>query len=91
MKGSYGTLMHKMGGGSLPNSTNDVHNIVRAMLVRQGWTLTQVVKEMNRRHPERKATTVQNISNKLTRGTIKFSEVLEIMEIIELDVFRRGP
>lgn len=83
--------MHKMGGGSLPNSTNDVHNIVRAMIAHQGWTLTQVVKEMNRRHPERKATTIQNISNKLTRGTIKFSEVLEITEIIKFDLFGRGP
>ncbi len=75
----------------MPNSTNDVHNIVKAMIARQGWTLTQVVKEMNKRHPERKATTVQNISNKLTRGTIKFSEVLEIAEIINFKFFESGP
>ena len=75
----------------MPNSTNDVHNIVKAMLAHQGWTLTQVVKEMNKRHPEKKATTVQNISNKLTRGTIKFSEVLEIARIIGLDNFWSGP
>lgn len=75
----------------MPNSTNDTHNIVKAMLARQGWTLTRVVKEMNRRHPERKATTVQNISNKLTRGTIKFSEVLEIAKIIEFNGFGSGP
>ena len=75
----------------MPNSTNDVHNIVKAMLAHQGWTLTQVVKEMNKRHPEKKATTVQNISNKLARGTIKFSEVLEIARIIGLDNFWSGP
>ena len=74
----------------MPNSTNDVHNIVKAMLAHQGWTLTQVVKEMNKRHPEKKATTVQNISNKLARGTIKFSEVLEIARIIGLDNFWSG-
>ena len=45
-------------------------------------SLTDVVAEMNKQHPERKKTTVQNISNKLTRGTIKFSEIIEICNII---------
>lgn len=68
----------------MPLGANNVniHNQVMAMLALQGWSLTKVVKEMNARHPERKNTTVQNISNKLTRGTIKYSEVLEIAEII---------
>lgn len=55
-------------------------------MAQQGWSLTRVVNEMNSRHPERKKTTVQNISNKLTRGTIKFSEIIEIADIIGLEV-----
>ncbi len=35
---------------------------------------------MNRLHPE-ETTTSQNISNKLTRGTLKYSEALEIANI----------
>lgn len=61
-----------------------IHNEIMGLIVQHGWTLTEVVKAMNELHPERKDTTVQNISNKLTRGTIKYSEVLEITEIIGL-------
>jgi len=39
------------------------------------------VEILNKRYPE-KPTTTQNISNKLTRGTIKYSEVKEIADII---------
>lgn len=69
----------------MPDNTNNVRNIIKSMIVRQGWSLSSVVKEMNKRHASEKKTTVQNISNKLSRGTIKFSEVLEIAEIIGLD------
>lgn len=68
------------------NDNKSVHNQVKSIIALQGWTLTRVVEKINERHPERKATTVQNISNKLTRGTIKYSELLEIAEIIGVDV-----
>ena len=63
-------------------SGSKVKNEIKAQIVAHGWSLTSVVKEINLRHPDRKPTTVQNISNKLTRGTIKYSEVSEIAEII---------
>ena len=47
-----------------------------------GWTLTDIVKEMNRDRSEAEQTTTQNISNKLSRGTIKYSECREIANII---------
>ena len=37
---------------------------------------------MNRSRPEEEHTTTQNITNKLTWSTIKYSEVLEIARII---------
>ena len=43
--------------------------------------MTDIVKEMNKLHPEN-TTTSQNISNKLTRGTLKYSEAKEIASII---------
>lgn len=64
----------------------DIHNQVKAMIASQGWTLTRVVQKMNERRLEQDRTTIQNISNKLTRGTIKYSEILEIAEIIGLDI-----
>lgn len=51
-----------------------------------GYTLTEVVGKMNESLPQDKQTTVQNISNKLTRGTIKYSEVKEIAAIIGMEI-----
>ncbi len=64
----------------------DIHSQVKAMIASQGWTLTRVVQKMNERRLEKDKTTIQNISNKLTRGTIKYSEILEIAEIIGIDI-----
>lgn len=60
---------------------NQVRNDIKALLAKRGRTLTSVVQEMNSRHPNNK-TTIQNVSNKLSRGTIKYSEVIEIAEIV---------
>lgn len=65
---------------------SEIHAQVMSNIVSQRWTLTKVVKKMNERRPEDQKTTIQNISNKLTRGTIKYSEVLEIAEIIGLKI-----
>ncbi|GFI71938.1 hypothetical protein IMSAG250_01146 [Clostridiales bacterium] len=70
----------------MSQKSNNIKNEVKAMLASQGWTLTEVVNKMNERHPEQKKTTVQNISNKLTRGTIKYSEIHEIANIIGKEI-----
>jgi lambda repressor-like predicted transcriptional regulator len=64
---------------------NNIRNEVKAAIAMSGMTLTAVVEEMNNRHPEERTTT-QNISNKLTRQTIKYSEVLEIADIIGMKI-----
>lgn len=66
---------------------DDIKWQVKSMLAKQKKTLTEVVDEINKRHPERKKTTIQNISNKLTRGTIKYSEILEIADIIGVQIW----
>ena len=65
---------------------NEIRNEVKAYIVRSGWTMTDIVKEMNTARPEDQQTTTQNITNKLARGTIKYSEVLEIARIIGYDI-----
>ena len=71
----------------MPPKSSKIRNQVKSTLALQGWTLTRVVQKINERHPESRRTTVQNISNKLSRGTIKYSEILEIAEIIGIDIF----
>ena len=65
---------------------NQVHNEIKAIIAQNGLTLTEVVNRMNLQRKPDEQTTVQNISNKLTRGTIKFSEVLEIASVIGLKI-----
>lgn len=63
-------------------SDNTIRNEIKSYIAKSGWSLTDIVKEMNKNRSESEQTTTQNISNKLTRGTIKYSEVMEIANII---------
>lgn len=65
----------------MANDSISIRNEIKAEIAKSGWTLTDIVKEMNKRHPDNE-TTSQNISNKLTRGTLKYSEAREIADII---------
>lgn len=65
---------------------NQVHNEIKSLIAQNGLTLTEVVNRMNQQRNFGQQTTVQNISNKLSRGTIKFSEVLEIASVIGLKI-----
>ena len=64
---------------------NLVRNEIKSYISKSGWTLTDIVKKMNERHPD-EPTTTQNISNKLTRGTLKYAEAKEIAEIIGFEI-----
>ena len=61
---------------------NNIRNEIKGYIASSGWTLTDIVKEINKNRPQDEHTTSQNISNKLTRGTIKYSECKEIARII---------
>ena len=67
-------------------SQNAIHNEIKALVVSQGFTLTEVVRQLNKVRTPEEQTTVQNISNKLTRGTIKYSEILEIASVLGLRI-----
>ncbi|MGN0159230.1 MAG: LLM class flavin-dependent oxidoreductase [Brotaphodocola sp.] len=65
----------------MSHDTISIRNEIKAEIAKSGWTLTDIVREMNKLHPDEQ-TTSQNISNKLTRGTLKYSEAREIASII---------
>lgn len=60
---------------------DNIRNEIKAQIAKSGWTLTNIVKELNKLHPDA-PTTSQNISNKMSRGTIKYAEAKEIAQII---------
>lgn len=64
----------------------DIKNEIKSYIAKSGWTLTDIVKEMNKSRSETEQTTSQNISNKLARGTIKYSECKEIADIIGFSI-----
>ena len=64
----------------------EIRNEVKSYIAQSGWTLTAIVEKMNENREEADKTTTQNISNKLSRGTIKYSEVKEIADIIGYEV-----
>lgn len=59
---------------------NKTRQKIKAFLAMNGYTLKEVVEKMNELHPN-EPTTAQNITNKIARETIKFTEVVEIAEI----------
>lgn len=65
---------------------NEIRNEIKSYIARSGWTMTDIVKKMNESRPNDENTTTQNITNKLARGTIKYSEVLEIARIIGYEI-----
>lgn len=66
--------------------TNSIHKEIKMNLARSGMTLTEVVSRMNKNRSEENQTTIQNISNKIMRWTIKYSEILEIAAILNMSI-----
>lgn len=57
---------------------------IKSIIVQSGWTMSDIVKALNEKYS--RDDTVQNLSNKLTRGTLKYREAQEIAEIIGYSV-----
>jgi hypothetical protein len=57
---------------------------LKALIIKTGWSMTAVVKKLNEKY--NRQTSVQNFSSKLIRGTLKYSEVEEVLEIIGFEI-----
>jgi hypothetical protein len=53
---------------------------VKIILIQSGKTMKEVVELLNSKYGRND--TSQNLSNKLSRGTLKYSEALEIAEVL---------
>ena len=59
-------------------------NEIKSKITLSGYTMTQLVELLNKKY--NKHTTVQNLSNKLTRETISHKEILEIADVLGYDI-----
>lgn len=66
------------------NNNNHIRNEIKAQITRSGHTMTKLVELLNQKYD--KKTAVQYLSNKLTRGTITYKEVLEIADVLGYDI-----
>lgn len=57
---------------------------IKSYLARTGWTMTDLIRALNEKYNRNDS--VQNLSNKLSRGTIKYREVKEIADIIGAEI-----
>lgn len=53
---------------------------LKALIIKSGYTMTQVVDELNQKY--NRTTSVQNFSSKLKRESLKYTEVEEILDIL---------
>ena len=57
---------------------------LKAIITQQGFTLSQVNEEINKRHNTNLG--FQNFSNRLRNETFKYNEVEEILDIVGYDI-----
>lgn len=53
---------------------------IKSYIVSAGWTITKLAEELNKRNGN--DYTVQNLSNKIRKESLKYSEILEIADIL---------
>lgn len=58
----------------------NIKNKIKSIMVLAGWTMSDIIKELNVKYNRKD--TVQNLSNKLTHGTLRYKEAIEIAEVI---------
>lgn len=59
-----------------------IKNEVKSYIVKEGFTMKKIADLLD----DESRTALQNLSNKLTRGTIKYSEIKKIADILGYEI-----
>lgn len=62
----------------------DIKNEIKSYIVKSGYSMTEIIDILNEKY--NRNDTVQNLSNKLARGTIRYSEAKEIADVIKCEI-----
>lgn len=62
----------------------EIRNEIKSILAKNGWTLTEVVNALNKKYSRNDS--VQNLSKKILKGTIRYKEVQEIASVIGCEI-----
>jgi hypothetical protein len=65
----------------------DIKQQIKELLLKENITMTDLVERLNNlKSNEENKTTLVSLNNKLTRGSIKYSEILEIFNALNYDI-----
>jgi hypothetical protein len=64
----------------------DIKQQIKEVLLEKNLSMTDLVSLLNENKPDNEKTTLQSLNNKLTRGTIKYSEILEIAQVLKYNI-----
>lgn len=62
----------------------NIRKKIKKILVEEDLTLTEVVNRLNEKY--NRNDTIQNLSNKLSRETLKYKEAIEIASVIGYEI-----
>ena len=69
----------------MKTDTNEIRKRIKTLLANEGITITDLVDEYNKTHPDT-PTTRQNVSNKLARESLTYKELIALVDCIGYDV-----
>ena len=64
---------------------NEIRKRIKLWLASEGVTVTDLVNEYNRIHPDAPITR-QNLTNKIARQTLQYKEVIELADVLGYNV-----
>lgn len=56
-----------------------IKNEIKSYLELAGWTQTDIAEELSKKY--NKNVTIQNLNNKIAKGTLRYKEALDIADI----------
>ena len=67
-------------------NNNPIKNEIKSIIAKKGLTMTAVVELINNNRDTANKTSVQNLNNKLTRESIKYTEMVELADVLGFDI-----
>ncbi len=65
----------------------NIRNEIKARIVQEGTTMSEVVRKLSAVHGW--SASVPNLSDKLKRGTLRYSEAIELADVLGYDIIWR--
>lgn len=67
------------------NEITELKREIKSLMARRGYTLEKLAQALNEKYDDIKESK-NNLSNKLSRGSLRFFEVKRIAEVLDFDI-----